>query len=350
MKVAENQVKIQSSRALPDSHSGKEGRHMEDNRVSQQKIAQLQTEIEYNTGEFLGSQTGSNMHALLDPDDPVNGSEPGTNVQKELMLGLKTQGYKAMVRGHLLNAELGGLGIAANLFPITSQANSKHKMTVENPVKDFLTNAAKNGIDEENRLEYEVGVEVLGNGPAAIFHCNAGIEGCEPSITNDITSEPQVGSTGSGSASDESTSMSFRNSNLPEAWGHRGRGYDAENELHTATMAHTQIDVAKESTDEGIEDFGVRQYLWDIWGSSDKTINDLMLAYAPDAFFAPMLGPEFEESLEHWQNIDEKDRASCFDHDAVYLMNMEAVEEFIMTADPPYLKQFADFWGVEFDF
>ena len=42
------------------------------------------------------------------------------------------------IKGHLLNEQLGGPGVAKNLFPITGQANNDHKLQVEKDVKDLV--------------------------------------------------------------------------------------------------------------------------------------------------------------------------------------------------------------------
>ena len=47
-----------------------------------------------------------------------------------------------MIRGHLLNHDLGGFGVEENLYPITSGANKKHTNNVENHVGDELNNAS----------------------------------------------------------------------------------------------------------------------------------------------------------------------------------------------------------------
>ena len=354
MKVSENQTKEQSSRALSDIHSGRGSLHIEDNRVSQQKAAQFKTEIQYQTGTLGDFDVGEKMHTFLDPTDPVHGSEPGTKVQKELMSNLKGRGYKAMVRGHLLNAELGGLGIAANLFPITSQANSQHKMTVENPVKEFLRDTGKYGIGEENRLEYSVEVRPIDDRPAVIFHCEVGSEEGNELLTNDITSEPEAGTTGSGSAS-VTTSKSFKNSDLPKGWGHIGKGYKAENEFHQATMNHTQIfSHAMETdegidgtteTDEGIDEFGIKQYLFDIWGSSDLTLHELF-----SMGNCPWISYD-EELYSRWMRTPQEEQAGSFNDDAVNYVDLNVIENYIMFANNiPALKVFADFWRVEFEF
>lgn len=103
------------------------------------RIAQRQTQIDYSTqvlhitdvGDWI---VGKKMNALLDPRDPVKGSATNSTVQKGLMDRLG----RAYLKGHLLNHDLGGLAIAANLFPITYAMNSQHNRMAEEPVKRSL--------------------------------------------------------------------------------------------------------------------------------------------------------------------------------------------------------------------
>ncbi|HMR48216.1 MAG TPA: DNA/RNA non-specific endonuclease [Arachnia sp.] len=47
-------------------------------------------------------------------------------------------GQVSYVRGHLLNDNLGGPGVASNLFPITQAANSQHLASIESDVKKWV--------------------------------------------------------------------------------------------------------------------------------------------------------------------------------------------------------------------
>lgn len=83
---------------------------------------------------------GHRMRAKLDNDHPVQGSEPPRNSD---MGGVRNQirrnnGEVPMVLGHLLNHDLGGLGINTNLIPITWRANGQHYRLVESRVKHAL--------------------------------------------------------------------------------------------------------------------------------------------------------------------------------------------------------------------
>lgn len=212
-------------------------------------ILQLRTEIEYQTtscgftlptGESQQEIVGKSMHALLDPKDPVKGSIPGSYVQSGLMGYLKGLNYRRMVRGHLLNAELGGLGIAANLYPITTQANSLHKYQVENHVKNELLNPS---YTRNNRLEYQVETKENGKFPNITFECHYGKEQSPIwDYSCDINSYPEKNSTGYGNTNWHAPSLNFLNRNLPLGWGHTGKGYYEEHPDHERTLDRTSID------------------------------------------------------------------------------------------------------------
>lgn len=100
------------------------------------------TEIKHETAMVGGSTVGVEMTAdPLGPDHP-RGSEAGG--QDPLMNQLPTDSsvYPAttdrFVRGHLLNYDLGGLGRALNLYPITAQANVEHSNFIEGSVKSWV--------------------------------------------------------------------------------------------------------------------------------------------------------------------------------------------------------------------
>lgn len=120
------------------------------NNSNSQPSAQLKTKITHSTADFTygvgkKDKVGIAMEAWLDPKDPVIGSETD-KPQKDLLAAVKAKASRAsaMVRGHLLNHDLGGYGVAENLYPITTSANGKHKDFVENAVQKELDKANKN--------------------------------------------------------------------------------------------------------------------------------------------------------------------------------------------------------------
>jgi hypothetical protein len=96
-------------------------------------------------------KVGKKMTAWLDPDNPIKGQSADVNTsQDRLMSSLKKQyitNYKknshALVKGHLLNDNLGGKALNENLFPITKIANADHLGFVENLVKKRLWTEGK---------------------------------------------------------------------------------------------------------------------------------------------------------------------------------------------------------------
>lgn len=129
---------------------------------------------------------GGGMRAELDPTDEIKGSELGSGVQSGVMSSLKKIGIKRMIRGHLMNGQMGGLGIAANLFPITAHANSKHKSYMENYVKGQLFEEnKKKATGNQDNVYYDVIVAPVGLGPVSggwsgidvDFQCRAHTQG-----------------------------------------------------------------------------------------------------------------------------------------------------------------------------
>ena len=113
------------------------------------------------------SVAGKTMTAIISPTHE-QGSSPKGNAQDKIFTKLPTigtegetaaekaarkaaglakdpvSGNKIYVKGHLLNDNLGGPGEEKNLFPITVQANERHKNTIEK--------AAKEMVNEEGRI------------------------------------------------------------------------------------------------------------------------------------------------------------------------------------------------------
>jgi hypothetical protein len=109
---------------------------------------QRRTDITHNTSNFTynpaaGAVTepvGVYMSAYLDPLDPILGSATGGagSPHQVMITHLNTIYGFDMIRGHLLNHDLGGFGVASNLFPITKAANNRHKDTVEKHMNTAL--------------------------------------------------------------------------------------------------------------------------------------------------------------------------------------------------------------------
>lgn len=206
--------------------------------------AQLKSQVNYKTKPLAFDNrkqsvtAGQQIIALLDPNDPINGSAPGAGEQSNLMEYLKEKkNFKGMVRGHLMNGQLGGPGIAQNLFPITSQANSYHKFYAENHIKQAIDNDI--GVMYVVSVNAEYDADGMLNG-AAEFKCSATawdptgdvleIDSQEPFQTLTIGSKPEDGTTGEGTVSGSSNvppkKLTFYTRDLPQGWGEKGKGLE----------------------------------------------------------------------------------------------------------------------------
>lgn len=85
---------------------------------------------------------GKKMEAWLDPNDPVQGESANINADQTPMMDALRAHYVInggdLVKGHLLNDNLGGKALNNNLFPITRAANKLHLQTTENYAKSAL--------------------------------------------------------------------------------------------------------------------------------------------------------------------------------------------------------------------
>lgn len=172
------------------------------------QVAQRATAIKHEAGsvKFGTSQeeqlVGKKMEAQLDAADPVVGTATGTQWTwtRRLRNIFRAAG---IVRGHLLNHDLGGHAIPENLYPISTKANSDHSARVEQPVKKLLNEAADD-IQKNNSghlikdvkthyVHYSVTVtEDKADDPTkATFKCSFGI-GTNPKTQQDIRSELDI--------------------------------------------------------------------------------------------------------------------------------------------------------------
>ncbi|MDR3705699.1 MAG: DNA/RNA non-specific endonuclease [Paludibacteraceae bacterium] len=201
----------------------------------------------------LQETAGEKAWAYLDPNNPVNGSEPGNSELYGSMNDLKKQGYNSMIKGHLINSQLGGPGGSENLFPITTQANNLHKLYAENKIKQEVTN--RNGTN--NGVYYSVEATKTTRStefPSAAFTCEAyewdvskganlgAVNTNKPILKQlDIESKPEKGTTGSGSVvpiltgknafkkkfkykQNKPMSINYPNRKLGKGWGEVGSG------------------------------------------------------------------------------------------------------------------------------
>ncbi len=174
------------------------------NQAFQNPVYQLQTKVNWTSQDFsyldsdgnvATKEVGGTMRATLDPGDPIEGADAQSTFQKDMYDNLKSYwnpGAKHWVRGHLLNANLGGPNVAPNLFPITGHANGDHLNYVENHVKNWVIKGKKveytvNAIQEGG--DVTVGDETVPNA-AGSLDCTAEIVGEDKKISRIIKSEP----------------------------------------------------------------------------------------------------------------------------------------------------------------
>jgi hypothetical protein len=194
---------------------------------------------------------GAKMNADLDPEDAIKGSEPGDGVQFGIMSSLKFYGIKRMIRGHLMNGQMGGLGIAANLFPITAHANSKHKSYMENYVKGQLFEENKKPIGQKRHIYYNVQVvpqsapHAVGWSPINVdFVCSAdnGGGGWQRNVT--IQSRPTKDAKNQGNEGGPGKNPDLKGraeGKSPANWGQAGDGYDETDVDHLKSVKKSEF-------------------------------------------------------------------------------------------------------------
>jgi hypothetical protein len=88
------------------------------------------------------TMVGHHMKAWLDPKSPLQGESANINKDQTPMMDALRKHYVInggdLVKGHLLNDNLGGKALSNNLFPITRAANKQHLVTTENYAKKEL--------------------------------------------------------------------------------------------------------------------------------------------------------------------------------------------------------------------
>ena len=217
------------SSSFSQSSNNENAQLISQNRRASNDAIQLKTKIYHSTkaftynheGENRTEPVGSTMEAYLDPFDPVKGSATQKNgPQGDLLKAVKSHGTHSMVRGHLLNHDLGGFGVSDNLYPITSGANNKHKSYAENPVQSDLFDAHKAGDQAGKGVYYKVSVNPIHTSSESLSSNNSTFN-CEAYLLNGMTPS-SVGKKGAktlGVSIDSTPEKSGRSS---DAWNHDG--------------------------------------------------------------------------------------------------------------------------------
>jgi hypothetical protein len=130
------------------------------------------TTISHKSGSFIWRnvpyEVGTEMTAVLNANSPVRGSATGAMTEWGQSVNRAHGGN--VVRGHLLNHDLGGMGVPPNLYPISSSANSEHSLQVERNVKKQLNLAVK-AKDRTPFVAYTVNVTDRIDPIKATFRC-----------------------------------------------------------------------------------------------------------------------------------------------------------------------------------
>jgi DNA uptake protein ComE-like DNA-binding protein len=110
-------------------------------------------------GQKRSDKVGKSMSAEYLAFNHPQGSETSSREQAALFSLLPTvgPGHSRYIRGHLLNANLGGKAEDRNLFPITHQANVDHKNKIENEAKRLVN-------QEGYLVRYQVKVNNINTG------------------------------------------------------------------------------------------------------------------------------------------------------------------------------------------
>lgn len=146
-------------------------------------VAQRKTSIQHGTEQYSyydhdaqerrNQTVGAEMKAWLDPKKPLKGSATGAPQAAFIQNLRRTFPNDNMIRGHLLNHDLGGYGVEQNLFPITSAANGVHLRTVEYGVKNALLQANTDGKGVYYHVRVSGDATDNKDAPVSTFECAA---------------------------------------------------------------------------------------------------------------------------------------------------------------------------------
>lgn len=171
----EREADVMGAKALGIGHTQLHKINQASAYASSTKTTQLKTTIvnysqSYTYAKNKTQMVGKTMEAWLDPAQPIRGQSANLNTSQDDMMNTIREGYGIkggnVVKGHLLNDNLGGSALSNNLFPITKGANSAHLGYVENVAKLELW---KQGQGIYYRVDVEGAANI--NTPEAKFIC-----------------------------------------------------------------------------------------------------------------------------------------------------------------------------------
>ena len=206
----EKEADVMGAKALQLKQPNQGNTSLKENNLSGSLSVQRATHVDYSsqtvkyTPSNLTNKTkkaivGKKMVATLDPAHPIKGSAPGTGGNTDLLYSTLNKngpigyGANAFVRGHLLNAHVGGLGVAENLFPITTAVKHAHLEHIEAPVKSLLLG--------NNTVHYQVQASQNNSGsdfrmnPKSKLACDVSVGG-KKLISRTFSSNPSRGNMG----------------------------------------------------------------------------------------------------------------------------------------------------------
>lgn len=162
LSIQRKALELTSAAAYAGAHQLKEknaGAFLADNRSNapvQMKSYVKNVGQQYKYAKKKSQMVGLKMQAWLDPTQPLRGQSANLNTSQDEMMGQIRADYGIkggnVVKGHLLNDNLGGSALSTNLYPITKAANSAHLGYVENVAKDIQWS-------EEEGIYYRVDVD-----------------------------------------------------------------------------------------------------------------------------------------------------------------------------------------------
>ncbi|MFZ6765717.1 DUF4157 domain-containing protein [Undibacterium sp. Di26W] len=164
----------QAARPLQFSHVGEgtvQRREKTINATAKTQSGQTSS-VTFTSGKFefapktrpnVYAEVGLKMEANLYQESPIVGTPVGIGWLWMDELKARVRGTR-VIRGHLLNHDLGGPGLPYNLFPISNAANQEHSQKVEQKVKGLLygTTAKRdafNNLATDTKVYYEVEVK-----------------------------------------------------------------------------------------------------------------------------------------------------------------------------------------------
>lgn len=235
--------------------------------INPTQIIQRFTEIEHTPGNLKYedsdgddqvAEVGMHMRAFLDPAHPRKGSEPGSGGDYAIYTELRDYYDGNFIKGHLLNADLGGIGIPDNLFPITSEANSQHKAWEYFPKTLLIGQIEKyKNTGTSKRVYYEVNVTNLSkktnfdDDPSSKLEFAAGLE--DPTTPGKIDNLLEFNAGWVESKLNKAKHNSPSSALEGAGWGHIGSGFRKDFEYQELATIKPKTQFVKDAIKNGFK-------------------------------------------------------------------------------------------------